>query len=195
MKQQERNALVKVLKNRFEILRRQARRLRDDLKRAIYERTLEENERAIAAAKRDMAKIEERAKRLEEDGRAVVAKHRERGVRLGKSELKRPWRHGDSRNPNELYVELNAAEGSPVEIKVYNHWYPEGVDQRVERELADLEREHDMGQIALAKREQELVEEVLLGGIEDSVTAQQFLDRVPTLEILPNPDQVRQLSR
>lgn len=194
MKQTERNALVKVLKNRFEILRKQGRRLRDDLKRAIYERTIEENERAIQAAKRDMAKIQERAKKLEEDARAVVVKHREKGLRLGSSELRRPW-HRDARTPDELYVELNDIEGSPVEIKVYNNWYPDGVDQRVERELANLEREHDMGQIALAKKESALIEEVLLGGIEDSVTAQEFLDKVPTLDILPSPEQVRQLAR
>lgn len=187
MTQPERNALVKVIRSRFQVFGKHAKRTRDELKVAIFERIMADNKAKIEAAERDMAKIEERAKKLQADALATIAKHRERGVIVGSAQLVDVTEfYGTKDQRNTKAVQVSTFEGGGMTFSVTKSFITPGVDEQVEAEYAKLEREFGLGELAMAQREQELIEEVILGGVT-SEEAQDFLGRVPTLDKLPEP--------
>lgn len=194
MTQPERNALVKVIRSRFQVFGKHARRTRDELKVAIFERVMAENKAKVEAAERDMAKIEERAQKLKDDARAVIAKHRERGVVVGTAQLIDVIEgYGTKDVHNAKRVQMSTYEGDGLAFTVTKAFVTPGVDEQVEAEYRRLEREFGLGELAMAQREQELTEEVILGGVT-SDEAQAFLGRVPTLDKLPEPKEAAQIG-
>lgn len=187
----ERNSIVKIVRERFKVFRRHAKQTRNELRVEIFERIQAENERKVEAAKKDMAKIEERAKKLAEDAQAVVAKHRANGLELGGARIedKLHYVNGDHRQTENRKEITTWKTEKAVSVTVNNGWVVKGVDRQVEREFRKLEREYGLGELAMAKKEQELVEEIVLGGVK-SDEAQAFLGKVPTLEVLPDPSAV-----
>lgn len=190
MTQPERNSLVRVIRERFKVFRRHAKQTRDQLRIEIFERIQDENARKVEAAQKDMAKIEERAKKLVEDAKAVVVKHRANGLELGGAQVEDKWRWTGDGKQQESFKDITTWKSErPISVTVTNNWVVKGVDRQVEREYKKLEREYGLGELAMAQTEQELVEEVILGGVQ-SDEAQSFLGRVPTLEKLPQPAEV-----
>lgn len=186
MNQPERNALVKVIRSRFSVFTKHARRTRDQLKQAIFDRLTQESEAKVNAAKRDIARIEAKLERLKGEADAVYAKHRAKGLELGSASVKDAWEYVGTRNERVgKYVDVTTFEGG-LSWTISNAWVDPTIADRVEAEYRRLEEEFGLGELAMAQTEQELVEEVILGGVT-SDEAQTFLGRVPTLEKLPAP--------
>lgn len=191
MNQTERNALVKVVRSRFEVMRKHAKQRRDELRDAIFERIVAENESKIEAARRDMGEIEARARKLEDDAEAVIKKHQRKGVKLGTAKMISAYTdHGYKETERTVSTSGYLLTG----FNIPNAWYIADIANQVEREFRRLEREYGLGEVAMARREQELTEEIILGGVNPEAS-QDFLERVPTLNALPTvEDAVKRLN-
>lgn len=175
----ERNALVKIIKSRFEILQEQLFARRQQIESLIRERLEAESETArkeMAAQVQDLAKdveaIRKRSNKIREAGR-------KKGLELSN-------RYGD---PVPM-VQSDVYGTQPGE------WRIAKLERRIRNEVAKLTAEADIGRLALREQEQKLLERVFVDTLESGEAEAIFTDipEVDTLLPLPTEQELKALT-
>lgn len=202
MKATERNALLKIIDARFEILANEIVQREEDIGEMIRERLIEEGKTAVPRAQARVKKFIEQAKKLQDDfNREVGAIENDLGVVPGHTSIRSERVYDDEdydaarrqrRNPRIRIVRTAEQTGRDI-LRIYTtenpDWTIPNVEKRTKEELRQLGLDAKKARRKLEKKRLDLHENILLGMLE-SMDAKAFLEKVPKIEdIMPTPDQ------
>lgn len=200
MKATERNALLKIIDARFEILASEIIQREEDIGEMIRKRLVEESKTAGQEAQKRVDGFVQRARALQNEfDEEVKAIHDELGVVPGHTSIHTERVYDDDevdaarrqrRNPRTRIRNYALQTGRDI-VRVYisDHpdWTTPNVEQRTKEELRKLGLDAKKAQRKLEKERLDLHEKILLGVLE-SMDAKAFLENVPKIEdIMPAP--------
>ena len=180
----ERQALVKIVKARFEVLRGQLEVRRDEIAEVVRERLRSESAEATKTYSAQAKKIVAEAQKLQEKARALSqAARQDGGVEVTRDSG--GWRRQSS---ILVFSELNG--GTPED------WQPVGLEKRVSEELRKLHLEARTRELNLDEQEAMLLEQIWTDALE-SEQAKELLSKIPTVDTLmplPNSGEVKEIA-
>lgn len=176
MTSRDRNELRRILRARFELLNRQLSVREQEIRAEIAEVIREEHKQAVKAGKKKIAKLQEKAAKLEAEGKALQDELEDAGV--GPS--------GTSRRNGGYYGHYNI-----LDVSVNDNLEPIDLQTKIQDAYSKLIAQAGLHKLDLGLQQLELEEELAIGAL-GSEEAKSFLGKIPSLEtLLPKSTDVK----
>lgn len=196
MKSTERNALIRILNTRFEVLEAETEQRRQELEIFVRERVMERHAAVCAEATAEVAAIEAEINVLAAKVPEIIERYREQGIvpgsfhtqryETGTGKARRTFSRVETWHNEQRYDKL-------LNVESKNSWTPINPQAEIDDELRKLLAEAARGHVNLRKLRAEFEEKILLGEIT-SEGGRKLLADIPDIDaVLPPIEAVREL--
>lgn len=194
MKTNERRALEKIVKQRVKLLVEQMQHRKQEIREAVRDLIIEEHETARKAAVVEAKQIVAEAKKMQLRVDKLLRQAGEKGLVPGmvSSKVQSSWMNRRQGYEHVTTIVTEANGFLSVSWADPTQWVPADIDNKIEDALTKVEHQAGLSRLQLAQLENDLLEELLVGELQ-SADAKKFLDRLPSLDALPSPRELKQL--
>lgn len=166
MTAKDRQELRRILKARFDILHQQLHQREHDAGIRIREEITSQHSAAIAEANKKVAKLREKADKLEDEANTVLTEMKGKGL----TNVRNGYHYANERYPI-------------VSVSWQIDWTPAKLEEQVQEALNQLRNDAGYFKIDLNMKQLELEEKLAVGALE-SDDSKSFLAGIPTVDTL-----------